>query len=58
MLVNDSTLPGNVKRALIDDHGPSSTIEEIVKKSDDELVRSANVGRKTIRLLREYAATL
>lgn len=58
MLVCESTLPDNVKRALIGDHGPSSTIEEIVAKSDDELVRSANVGRRTIRLLREYAETL
>lgn len=58
MLVNDSTLPDNVKRALIDDHGPSSTIEEIVAKLDSVLVKSANVGAKTIRLLREYAATI
>jgi hypothetical protein len=58
MLVKDSTLPDNVKRALIYDHGPSSTIEEIVAKPDSVLVRSANVGSKTIRLLREYAATI
>jgi len=58
MLVIDSNLPDNVKRALIGDHGPSSTIEEIVEKTNDELVRSANVGRKTICLLREYAATI
>ena len=58
MMIKDSGLPENIKEALMWDHGAEATIEEVVAKPDSELCRSANVGRRTIRILREYAETI
>lgn len=58
MLISESGLPEPIRRVLIEDHGETATVEAVAAKSDDELVRSANVGRKTIRILREYSASM
>ena len=58
MKVSESGLPENIKEALMWDHGKDATIEEVIAKPDSELCRSANVGRRTINIVREYAATI
>lgn len=58
MRISESGLPENIKEALMLDHGDDATIEEVVAKPDSELCRSANVGRRTIRILREYAKAI
>lgn len=58
MKISESDLPEDVKRILILDHGETATLEEVAGKSDSELCRSANVGRRTIRILREYVENL
>lgn len=39
--------------ALLNDFGPEVTLGEIASKTDMELVRSSNIGRKTLKEIRE-----
>ena len=58
MLISESALPEPIKRALTEDHGETATVEAVAAKSNSELWRSVNVGARTVRILREYAATI
>lgn len=51
--VVDCELSVKTRNSLAHDHGPNVTLGQIAIKSDVDLVRSANVGRRTVREIRE-----
>jgi hypothetical protein len=55
--VVDCELSVQTKKALQGDYGADVTLGQVASKSDDELVRSPNVGRKTVREIREMIET-
>lgn len=47
----DCDFDPRARYALVTDHGPAVTLGELDDKSRDELVRSANVGARTLKHL-------
>lgn len=50
---SDCELSVKASVALLTDFGPEVTLGEIASKTDIELVRSSNIGRKTLKEIRE-----
>ena len=56
--VSMAFLPDDITRCLMDDHGREIRLGQLADMTDADLVRSPNIGSRSVKIIREYIRVL